>query len=140
VFFCFCFFFKYSIYTLIHAGSAGYAGAYLAYPVAPPLCIPERGPRIDNNIYEWNLSLYFEITVCRAVHYYTCSHDLININKHLGARRLAVYSPITEGKSLCQIFSTLIKFIENTCNIYISKQIYSESIFNDLSNDIDYVL
>ena len=30
-------FFKYSIYTLIHAGSEGYASAYLAYPVAPPL-------------------------------------------------------------------------------------------------------
>jgi hypothetical protein len=35
----FLFFFKHSIYTLIHAGSAGYASAYLAYPVAPPLFV-----------------------------------------------------------------------------------------------------
>jgi hypothetical protein len=35
--------------------------------------------------------------------------------------------------------STLIRSIENTCNIYISKKIYYESIFNDLPNGTNYI-
>jgi hypothetical protein len=44
------------------------------------------------------------------------------------------------GMRTDQTFTTLTKFIENTCNIYISKQFYYESIFNDLSNDTSNVL
>ena len=39
-----------------------------------------------------------------------------------------------------QTFSTLTRFIENACNIYISKKVYYKSIFNDPSNDTNYVL
>ena len=39
-----------------------------------------------------------------------------------------------------QTFLTLTRFVKNTCNIYISKQVYYENIFNDLPNDTNYVL
>jgi hypothetical protein len=34
-----------------------------------------------------------------------------------------------------QTFSTLTRFVENACNIYILKWVYYESIFNDLPSD-----
>ena len=34
---------------------------------------------------------------------------------------------------------SLTGFVENTCNICISKLIYYENRFNDLSNDINFV-
>jgi hypothetical protein len=44
------------------------------------------------------------------------------------------------GMHAGQTFSALIRFVENAYNIYISKLIYYESIFNDLSNNTNYVL
>jgi len=38
-----------------------------------------------------------------------------------------------------QTFLSLTRFIENSSNICISKEIYYEKIFNDLSNDANYV-
>ena len=42
------------------------------------------------------------------------------------------------GMRAGQTFSTLTRFVENTCNIYISKYVYYESIFNNLPNDTNY--
>jgi hypothetical protein len=38
-----------------------------------------------------------------------------------------------------QTFSTLTRFIENTCKIYIFKKVYYKNIFNDLPNDTNYI-
>ena len=36
-------------------------------------------------------------------------------------------------------FSILIRFVENTCNIYIFKKVYYENIFDDIPNNTNYV-
>jgi len=38
---------------------------------------------------------------------------------------------------LSQLYLT--RFLENVCNIYISKNVYYENIFNDRPNDTNYV-
>jgi hypothetical protein len=53
--------------------------------------------------------------------------DLLLLEKILNGRRASISG--TEGVGNV-----------NACNIYISKQVYYESIFNDLSNDTNYVL